>query len=521
MQHLCRAVAISAIASIATATYADTVELEAVLNTSAQSIQTSALMSLDQFLDTGERLSERGMRIFDMETVMIDGDRRYIGLWRPGGGFSRFVGPIGASDFGQLVREMRSEDRRLEDFEIFRTASGGRRYLGLWRNGAGEEVLTGPMPLEAFDARGKNLAEDGVSLVDLEVETFNGNTLYHGLFRTEVGAATNQFTPAMTRRAFVAERDTRVADGWHLVDMETIEPDGEALYAGVWRKGGTGPSRISALRTLEEFRDFSVDQLAKGREPIDLELRRIVPKGDPPPPTGNGPTTDDLPDLPDWLVLKEGSGEVIVTFDPNTFLTDDGLLIEMDRSLLPMLPTKPNGEVVFPDNICGFRIFQPSSVKWTNIDGDDIEDGQHLSHSSFPAGTPEATAAMSGLDFTGPFGACAGSTENWRFMHPLHVNSEGGPPFRRIIFDLPEGMAFLNHTISLENPFDGAGLKPEEYFKPEIMELLKEITQGFLEEDEENGYCKGVLHYMQEICGADAQNCPFKNLEDIDLIGAC
>ena len=214
MQDFCKLLAICAVSTAtATAAAADTVEVEAVFNASVQDRQVSALMPLDQFLSTGQEISEAGLRIFDVETVRVDGTRRYIGLWRPGGGFSRFIGPIGAIEFGDKVREMRADNRRLEDFEIFRTPTGGRRYLGLWRNGAGEEVITGPMQLDAFDARGVRLAEDGLSLVDLEVEILNGTELYHGLFRTEIGSTTNFFPAAKTRAAFIVERNARVADG--------------------------------------------------------------------------------------------------------------------------------------------------------------------------------------------------------------------------------------------------------------------------------------------------------------------
>ena len=92
------------------ATFANEIEFEAVFHDADRPVQTSALMQLDTFLETGREIAESGLRIFDVETVLRDGKRQYVGLWTPGGGFSHFAGPIGPIDFGNVTREMRDDD---------------------------------------------------------------------------------------------------------------------------------------------------------------------------------------------------------------------------------------------------------------------------------------------------------------------------------------------------------------------------------------------------------------------------
>lgn len=382
------------------------------------------------------------------------------------GGFSWFVGPIGPIDFGNVTREMRDDGRRLEDFEIFRTASGGRRYVGIWRSGAGEEVMTGPMVANAFGARGLALADDGLSLVDVEVELFNGNLLYHGLFRTEVGAKTNRISEPKPIEAFHIERDAQQADGRFLADMETVEINGVMHYVGIWRVGDAGRSAITALRQFEEFRIFSFEQAEEGRFPSDVELHRIVPTGTtPPPPLPPNATTADLPGPPSWVTLEGPSGSRRVVMEFDSSLPDPGYRLTIHTNLLPILPRNADGETVFPDNICGLRVFEPSSNVWQtpgeNPVTDPIDDGEHLSHPSY-AQLPLETEGKSGLDFTGPMGACAGAYDPWVFHWPLTSNSTGGPPNRILTFESPTSVEFLNHNVQAVtlNPL-GVSLKPK------------------------------------------------------------
>lgn len=507
---------------------ADTVELEAVLNTGDARVQVSALMDYATFLETGEQISLAGLRLFDVESTRLDGRRVYVGLWRPGAGESNFDGPMNGIDFGNKMRAMRADNMRLEDFEVFRNQNGGRRYLGVWRNGAGRETLVGPVILDAFLARGAQLAEDGQSLVDLEVEIVNGTTLYHGLFRTEVGGTTNWMTAPVPRTAFVAERDQRIADGWHLIDVETVGDQDSPLYAGVWRKDGNpGPSVISALRPLGEFRNFLNDQGDMGRWATDLELRRFVPEtetdDDPPDPDQDpGPTTADLPGTPDWVEITYTASRVVIHFGPNLGGSPSGdgatgFLLQIHNELLPPLPINASGEIVFPDNICGLRVFHPSEVIWEDDDGQPL--GPPFNSSSSMSQDPWATAAQQGMDFTGPMGACAGSG-NWQPMFPLTDASTGAPTAGRLTFILPDAVGFLNDNAPLAS-LPESGLKPKDWFKIEISDLLKNITKDFLDKDADNGYCTGVWHYLDAACAAGSDNCPYDEFREMDLTGAC
>ena len=376
------------------------------------------------------------------------------------------------------------------------------------------------MLADAFGARGRSLAEDGLSLVDVEVELFNGNLLYHGLFRTEVGAKTNRISEPKPIEAFRLERDAQQANGRFLADMETVEINGVMNYIGIWRAGDRGRPAISALRDPEAFRDFAMNQASIGRFPTDLEPR-VLPTEDISQPLPSV-TTADLPGPPDWVSLEGPFGNRRVVVEFKSTLPEPGVQLTVHTDLLPILPRNADGNVVFPDNICGLRVFNPSSTVWEESDGTPIVDGLHLSHSSF-SGLPLETEALSGIDFTGPMGACSASNDNWRFNWPLTSNGTGGPPNRRLIIENPSAVEFLNHNVPIDNPFGGS-LKPKDYFRSSIMDLLEQIAKGFIEEGANNGYCSGAAEYMVAVCGEDTDNCPFGvdfDGNEIDFNASC
>ena len=239
--------------------------------------------------------------------------------------------------------------------------SGGRRYLAVWRNGTGEEILTGPMQQDAFFARGERLTERGLRLIDVEVERVNGVLLYSGLFRT--GTGSNLITAPLRRAAFRQRRDEMVANGLELVDMERIRIRGFDEFVGVW-SSGSGESRISVPREFGPFFIFAQDQFNDDKHTRDFELRPAVVTPDapdtPPGGGGDGPDTSQLPDNPPGIGFTEGQ-RLRIQF---TQIGDLPFTIELPLSWLPdYLPMK-DGEPVLPDTFCALNIRRADSIFW-------------------------------------------------------------------------------------------------------------------------------------------------------------
>jgi len=250
----------------------------------ATSLHTAAL-SLARFKATGQKLAETGHVLIDVETAVRDGQRRYAGLWTLGSGSTIFEGPIGAIPMREAMQRRSAQGLRLVDFETFETASGRRQYLGVWRPGTGEQVLTAPMSQQAFVARGQQFVQQGMRLRDVEVENRDGRLMYSGLFRS--GAGLNLLTPPMSMAQFRDALAARRADGQELLDFETIE--GTPNVVGVFRSG-------DALAEITGSRDFTAQfalaqsKFNDGRRTRDFELTVIET-----PEAGGGATDPDNP----------------------------------------------------------------------------------------------------------------------------------------------------------------------------------------------------------------------------------
>lgn len=252
---------------------ADDIRYEAAWHSGEQPSLHTTPLSRQAFLQSGQQLAETGWIAIDVETAIRGGRRVYAGLWTKGTGSNIFEGPMGPIELREARERHRAQGHILSDFEMFRTCSGGRRYVGIWINGTGDEVLTGPMQQDAFFARGEQETQAGKRLKDVEVEVRNGTLLYSGLFQT--GTGSNFLTAPLPRGAFTAKRDEMVARGLELTDVERVTIDGTDKFVGVWSSGG-GESRLSVPRDFGSYFAFAQSQFNAGKHTEDFELQRIV-----------------------------------------------------------------------------------------------------------------------------------------------------------------------------------------------------------------------------------------------------
>lgn len=467
-------------------------------------------MSRGDFLAKGEELTGQGLRLVDVETEVVDGARVYSGLWVSGSGANLFDGPMGPIDLREAREEKKAQGLRLVDVEIFRTATGGRRYLAVWRPGTGEELVTGPMEEDAFLVRGERLAQDGMRLLDVEVERVGGRLLYTGLWRT--GSGSNFLTTPLRPQAFRERRDEMVADGLELIDAERVRLGAGARFVGVWASGD-GESQLSIPRDFASFVAFGEEKTADGFRTEDMETFRV---GVAPPPDddgrdpgggtpGGGPSVADLPELPRWIDLTEAR-RVVVDF---TTIIDDHPRLSLPLDLLPdYLPRDETGSPVIPDNFCGLRMIQADRVIWETAEGE-LETDFPFNHiETFDTGPDDPdnlpTFHLAGIDFTGPIGGCEEANEPWQFFFPITRDSTGGPPpARRLTVELPTGsIEFLNFNIHAGEPLDA-----RELYSDEVFETLEAIAEIFESLEIDNGYCS-IDEYVQKVCEESPSACP-------------
>ena len=492
---------------------ADEMRYEAVWHAGQATSLTTAPLSREKFLETGETLVGQDLRLIDVETTILNGRRVYTGLWTQGSGSNIFSGPMGPVDLRNAMEERRGQGMRLIDFEIFRTGNGGRRYIGVWNSGSGTESLTGPMEQDAFFARGERLTADGLRLIDVEVEKVDGRLLYSGLFRT--GSGSNFLTKPLSRSKFIERRDQNVADGLELVDVERVTLNGKNHFIGVW-SSGSGASRLSQPRSFGKFFTFAQSQFNDGKRTKDIELRVAKTQdsgegGDPSPGGNSGnSTTANLPDLPAWIQLSGGDNLVldfgtIIDNHPRLTLPTSTNIGPLDY-LPRFLPRDDEGNLVIPDNFCGIKVKRAGSFQWQ-------KDGQTIT--DFPYNRVDNVAALpgdhdflDGISFTGPIGPCAKENEAWQFFQPLTQTGGDSPvPGMKLVIQMRSGseIEFLNFNIHAGEP-----LSAHELFSDEVFKTLENIAKTFESLEKDNGYCS-IDQYVMQVCEESPSKCPVGN----------
>lgn len=439
-------------AAAAASAHADVLRYEAVWHSGSGTNIVTGPEPRASFIATGNAQTQAGRRLVDVETSIVDGQRIYTGIWVGGTGTNLFFGPMSAIEMRETIRERTEQGLRMVDFEVFRTRNGGRRYLSVWRPGTGDQMLTGPMQEDAFLARGQRLVEDeGMRLVDVEVERRQGVLLYHGLFRTGTGG--NRITTPLRRQEFRARREEMRALGLELVDLERIRQNGQTRFVGVWASGD-GEGQISLPRSFEDFVEFGQAHTADGFRTRDIELRVQRDNPDPNPPGEQEDPIDPDDDqsdppppqvLPAWLSIPSRGNPTVELRLGTQANTEEGYHITIHSSLLPdTLPLDTEFNPIIPLDFCGLRVFHPSSSFWENSDGVLVEDGTHLRIPSYADAELEPFALM-GVAFEGPIGGCEDDGPPWEILFPL-ANTPNDPAGQslRLIIEHPEVVEFLD-----------------------------------------------------------------------------
>jgi hypothetical protein len=483
---------------------ADEIRYQAVWQEGQATSLTTAPLSRSAFLESGQALAESGLRLIDVETKILNGTRVYAGLWTQGSGNNFFRGPLGAVEMRNAMEEERARGNRLVDVEVFERPQGGRRFLGVWRNGTGEEILTGRLQEDAFIARGETLTAQGLRLMDVEVERINGTLFYTGLFRT--GTGSNFFTAPRSRIAFRELRNVMVSNGLELIDVETVRFNGRRNFVGVWASGD-GASRISRRRSFGEFFIFAQSQFNDGKRTEDIELAVLVTPDnpDPDPDPGPNPTPVPLPDNPNTVSLVGGN---IFTLDFN--LNDSGEVgLEIPSALLPDWLPRPDGDILLPDAPCGFNMRNAFNILWQVPGNDAVEQDPFNSTEDEANESLTVDQTLSGVEFGGPVLGCAGQQVNWEFED---VFLDPDPVFEplpnmRLVIQMEQGE---NIRFKADGTPNGELLTARQLYTEQTYQALVDVLEGFDPAGPFDPlYCDGQIDaYFVQVCSETPGQCP-------------
>jgi CubicO group peptidase (beta-lactamase class C family) len=156
--------------------------LDAIFRKGNQPTHIVSGASTDQFRQQWENLSQnRNMRLVDLETYMLNGKRRWAGIFLPGRGrYAMFRGQT-SEQFGELHKQHAKDGYQLIDMEVYHSANGELRWAGVWGSGKANLLNRNYSP-EAFGELRKKRLETGYTLIDIESYVQNGKQLWAGIW---------------------------------------------------------------------------------------------------------------------------------------------------------------------------------------------------------------------------------------------------------------------------------------------------------------------------------------------------
>jgi hypothetical protein len=456
----------------------------------ATSLHTAPL-ARQKFLDAGQQLAEAGFVLVDVETGRRDGQRLFASLWTRGTGATIFEGPLGPVQMREAMEARAAEGLRLVDFEIFRPEGGGRRYLAVWRPGSGGQTLTGRMEQDAFFARAEALTADGLRLRDVEIEEIDGTLFYSGLFRG--GAGLNVLTRPMPLATFRAALPGQLEAGLELIDMERIGDSQRVV--GVFRSGD-GPAEVVAPRSFADYFILSQDQFNNDLRSRDFELFAVAG----PTPRPDPVDLENPPAFPENAAHVTFSDGFILRLE-FTQIDDQPFTLTLPHAALPdWLPRDAEGTPILPDAHCGLRIRRADSIFW-QVPGDPavtsgifnaVEDVSDLGSELF----------LGGVHFAGPIGACTGTQKKWAFPSPFTSQTPFEPlPNMSLVVQLDSSseIDFIKDTGPSPKPID-----VDKLFKDDTKKMLKDHVKFWNALMKAGGdvsdYCTTVGPFWKRLC---------------------
>ncbi len=176
----------------------------------------------------------------DVESYVIGGKRRYLAVWREGAG----NGALYANDWAHFSKTWTDLKKTQDLIDIETWGSGaGRRYLGVWRlRPAGRHGDGGLLAGLSWDQLVMQWQSQGkvAHLSDVETYVEHDSRRYVGVWQVDGGGSTLLQQTDWTAFAHTMQD---LHDTQRMLDYESYrDPDGRAHYIGVWRDGGaSGP----------------------------------------------------------------------------------------------------------------------------------------------------------------------------------------------------------------------------------------------------------------------------------------
>ncbi|MBW4656480.1 MAG: serine hydrolase [Kaiparowitsia implicata GSE-PSE-MK54-09C] len=195
----------------------------------------------EQFSQEWEDYKNKGYRLIDQEAYMLNGQRRYAGVWvenKENFGWVSYRN-VDSAEFGDRFNTYREQGYRMVDVEAY---PSGRNtlYAAVWvKDGqslswAEHRDMTAAQYGEKFDL----FRDQGYRVLDLESYQQNGQQRYAAIWVKNTNGRGWAARRDMTASGFGNWWKTYKDEGYRLVDFESYPTAEGTRYAGVWRQNG-------------------------------------------------------------------------------------------------------------------------------------------------------------------------------------------------------------------------------------------------------------------------------------------
>jgi len=161
----------------------------------------------------------------------------HAGVWR--GGSDPYYLWANATQASFLAKwsELNAKGLRLVDIDVD-TAGGQTLWTGVWRAGTDAHYLWINASLDNFIAKWTELSGQGLRLTSIESYMAGGTRRWAGVWRA--GTDGHYLWVNATQASFVAKWNELSSQNLRLVSIDAYPSGGQTLWAGVWRQGTGG-----------------------------------------------------------------------------------------------------------------------------------------------------------------------------------------------------------------------------------------------------------------------------------------
>lgn len=195
----------------------------------------------EQFSQEWETYKAKGYRLIDQEAYMLNGQRRYAGVWLENKENFAWVSyrNVNSAEFGNRFKTYKDQGYRMVDVEAY-PSGNNTLYAAVWvKDGqnlawAEHRDMTEAQYREKFDS----FRTEGYRVLDLESYRQNNQQRYAAIWVSNTNRRGWAARRDMTADEFGNWWKTYQDEGYRLTDFEAYPFASGTRYAGVWRQNG-------------------------------------------------------------------------------------------------------------------------------------------------------------------------------------------------------------------------------------------------------------------------------------------